>query len=198
MTDAPTATATDEPTPTITEQPAIAVVATDAPTVTPSATPTASLPAIVEVTEPGVATATRVPVELIIGGVALVLVFAYIVLYLRGQSAIDRYAAGFVMETCPICERGKLSVETRTERTIGIPSGRHIVRCSNCRSILRHTSTRRWRYAVDKLANEAMYKAYNGQILTERQLVNLREVTVKPRHARRNDSQPTFDDTEDV
>ncbi len=163
--------------------------ATETPTLTVTPTPTATAertavaiaPAEAE-TSPDVPDAippetaddsATLPFELIIGGTVTALLLVYVVLYLRGQAALDRYTAGFVLSQCPVCERGTLSVETRTERIVGIPQARHIVRCDQCRSILREVGPNQWRYAVDPLENESIYRRYNGETLTERQLRDL-------------------------
>jgi hypothetical protein len=212
LTEEPSATVTETPIPTETQSPtqtviptepptetptlesAIAIVSTDVPTPIPSATVTLSpaiAPELQEVVE--VSPINSLPTELWIGAGILALLLIYILLYLRGQASVDRYASGFVLDVCPICEQGKLTVETRTERTLGIPSGRHTIRCNHCRSILRQKGNRQWIYAVDKLANEAMHKAYNGQTLSERELVNLQNIVPKP-SAQREAVQPAFDD----
>jgi hypothetical protein len=97
----------------------------------------------------------------------------YAVLYGLGLSATQRYQAGFVVRTCPVCGRGELSVETRTERLLGIPIPRHTVRCNVCRSVLRETRRGRWRYAVDPLENPALYERWNGKEITEPEIVQL-------------------------
>lgn len=114
-----------------------------------------------------------VRLEAIVGILLLVLVLTYIALYWRGLGAAERYAGGFVAEHCPVCGRGKLAVETRQERLMGIPRPRHTVRCDTCRSVLRETGYRRWRYAVDPMENADLYKRYNGQEIDEQTLVHL-------------------------
>ncbi|MBL8163696.1 MAG: hypothetical protein JNJ61_17045, partial [Anaerolineae bacterium] len=112
------------------------------------------------------------PLEAIIGLLLLLLLLFYIVLYWRGLAAIDRYANGFVIDRCPVCGQGHLSVETRHERFLGIPRPRRIVRCDNCRSVLRETGYRRWRYAVDPLDNPELYRRWNGQEIDEAALID--------------------------
>jgi hypothetical protein len=68
-----------------------------------------------------------------------------------------------------------LSVETRQERFFGIPRARRTVHCDHCRSVLRETGYRQWRYAVDPVVNQAMYERYNGQALDEDTLAKLAE-----------------------
>lgn len=112
-------------------------------------------------------------VEAIIGGMALLAALIYIGFYWRGLAAAGRYKRGIGVAVCPACGDGKLEVETRLGRFIGIPRPRHTVRCTNCRSILRETEPGRWRYAVDPLVNHALYRQYNSRELTDADLVEL-------------------------
>lgn len=116
---------------------------------------------------------TSIPAEAILAGIALFIIVGYVLLVWRGQSAVDRYTKGFIIEKCPVCRVGNLEVETRTVRILGIPRPRRTIRCDNCRSLLRETGAKRWRYAVDKLANIAMYDRYNGLEVDERALQKL-------------------------
>jgi hypothetical protein len=112
----------------------------------------------------------RFPIEAVAGGLMLLGILVYLGLYMRGVSGAERYARGFVVDTCPVCRRGQMLVETRQERWFGIPRARHIVRCTECRSVLRETGYRRWRYAVDPMANPTIYQHYNGQEVDEETL----------------------------
>lgn len=125
-------------------------------------------------------TTSSLPIEAILAGGVLGIIILYVVLYLRGQAAVDRYAKGFVVDNCPVCRKGHLDVETRIVRWMGIPRPRRTVRCDNCRSLLRETGSHRWRYAVDKLANLAMYDRYNGLEVDERTLQKLSENPIRP------------------
>ncbi len=133
---------------------------TDPPTLVPQTTETPD-------------TGGRFPVEALVGVLMLAAILAYAALYLRGAAATERYAAGFVVDECPVCRRGHLLVEARQERVLGIPRARRIVRCTECRSVLRETGYRRWRYAVDPLENAAVYQRYNGQEIDEEALIAL-------------------------
>lgn len=113
------------------------------------------------------------PPEGILGASGVLLVLLYVVLYLRGAAAADRYAAGFVVPVCPVCQKGELIVEARQNRLLGIPRPRRIIRCDNCRSVLRETGNRRWRYAVDRLENPALYERFNGREIDEASLEKL-------------------------
>ncbi len=188
-----TATNTDEPTETATEENVVALVVTAEPSPTLTATPEPSAtveasptfeptatdePTQQPVTElqseivPPVEPSDRLPIELIIGGIVIVLAIVYILLYIRGQSTVDRYINGAPLKECPVCG-GALTVDTRIERSLGIPNAKHLIRCNKCRSILRELEARQWRYAVDRSANPQLYLAYNNRTLSERELVNI-------------------------
>jgi hypothetical protein len=109
----------------------------------------------------------RLPYELFVGGGVLLAVLIYSGFYLRGAVAADRYGVGFVIETCPVCQRGQLHAERHQSRLLGIPHVRHSVRCDECRSVLREVSAGQWRYAVDPLENAALYERFNGRIIND-------------------------------
>ncbi|MEM6527612.1 MAG: hypothetical protein AAF653_04920, partial [Chloroflexota bacterium] len=113
------------------------------------------------------------PLEVIAGSVAIVAVVAYAGLFLAGTVAADRYAGGFVVEECPVCQRGTLTVDSRADRVVGIPRTKRIVRCNECRSILREVGPRRWRYAIDPLENSELYQQYNGRVIDDNTLGRL-------------------------
>jgi len=140
------------------------------------------VPPLNPVTSPdnGSSEGSRIPLEAIIGGIGVALILIYVGLYLRGLAAAERYAKGFVVEQCPVCHRGELSVEVRMERVLGIPRARHTVRCDSCRSVLRETSPRWWRYAVDRLENPAMFDRFNGREVDESTLKTLTEEPIRP------------------
>jgi hypothetical protein len=209
-TPVPSNTATNTPVPTDTAIPSdtaeavVAIAATDTPippaTVTdaPSATP---LPAATETSTaiPAVETGTTdgqaedkssIPPEAIVGGIAIFLVLAYIVFYLRGLAAAERYSKGFVIDHCPVCGEGNLSVDTRHNRLFGIPRARRTIRCDFCRSVLRETGYRRWRYAVDPLDNSAMYEHFNEQEIDEKTIKSLFDQPVRPDNAAQGPVRP--------
>ena len=159
------ATETAEVTPEVSE------TATSTATRTPAVaiilpTPVSSLP------ETTPSTPTISP-EALVGGLLLLALMVYVGLYWRGLSMADRYADGFVIQRCPVCQQGRLSIETRMNRVLGIPRPRSIVRCDTCRSVLREAGRHRWRYAVDPLENPAFYKRFNGKIVYEATLTAL-------------------------
>jgi hypothetical protein len=125
-----------------------------------------------------------------VGAILLALVLLYIGLYWRGLSAMDRYAAGFVIEQCPVCKTGHLSVETRTDRFLGIPRPRTTVRCDTCKSVLRESGARRWRYAVDRAVNPTLYARWNGREIDEETLKTLGDQPDQPLPAVRPPAAP--------
>jgi len=115
--------------------------------------------------------------EAIAAGVIVLGIFAYLLAYLRGAAGAKRYANGFIIEACPVCHDGHLTVESRTERNLGIPNTRHLVKCDNCRSLLREMGGGRWRYAVDRAANPALYDRLNNRELREDTLQRLTDTS---------------------
>ena len=115
------------------------------------------------------------PVELLVGGAVLLVVVIYGGLFLRGALAVDRYAAGFVVETCPVCGEGHLTVENRVQYVMGIPRLHRTVRCDTCRSVLREVGERSWRYAIDGMVNPVLYERLNGRIIDDEALKKLSE-----------------------
>jgi uncharacterized protein YgiM (DUF1202 family) len=114
-----------------------------------------------------------IPLEAIIGVSILLIVLGYIFLFWRGLVAADRYRDGFVIDECPVCKRGGLTVEEKPGRLFGIPQTRRTVRCDVCRSVLRETGAGRWRYAVDRIENPTMYDRFNGKEISDDELVRL-------------------------
>jgi hypothetical protein len=91
-------------------------------------------------------------------------------------------------------------VEHRQERWFGVPRIRHIVRCTECRSVLRETDNRVWRYAVDPLENPVIYERYNGQEIDEAELAKLAQnppSTTQARQPRPPAEPPSFVDSDD-
>ncbi len=107
-------------------------------------------------------------------GIAVVGALIYIGMFAQGMNNARLYQDGFVLETCPICQRGHLTMETKQIRSFGIPHVRRTVRCDGCRSVLREKGTHRWLYAVDRLENPRLYERFNGQEVTDEELAQLR------------------------
>ena len=150
---------------------------TSTSTVTPSET-VAAPAQVVSTTAPltpetNVPSGGGIPAEAVVGGIILLIVVAYIALYLNGTAAVERYKHGFVIDRCPACDRGELTVENRINRLLGIPRPRRIVRCNECRSVLREVAPHRWRYAVDPMENSALYRHYNGREIDDATLVEI-------------------------
>lgn len=115
--------------------------------------------------------------EAIIGLVVLLVVVVYLWFYYQGLAAMSRYRAAFIIENCPICQRGELQVETRQTRILGVPIARRTVRCGECRSVLREIGTRKWRYAVDRIENADMFERLNGREISDNDLERLSKQT---------------------
>ncbi len=219
----PTSSVTFTPTATVTQTesltPTLAATSTVvsasetsvAPSETPTLTATTVAAVIVEPTEIS-PTATlvpqvelppeggRFPIEAIVGLILLGLILGYVALYVRGAAAADRYANGFVVDICPVCQQGHLVVETKQDRWLGIPRPRRTLRCTHCRSVLRETGDYHWRYAVDPVENAAIYQRYNGQEIDDETLIalaaHLPEMPDDPQ-ARPSVIPPSFVDDED-
>lgn len=173
----PALTATD-----IAPVPSVTVPATAQPSLTPSATPTALVVAaaggetggapagpVMVVTPDDGDSGLPVP-YLLLGGAVALLVLGYAGAYVAQAANLARYQEGFLLTVCPICARGSLYLEDRRYRMLGIPRVRRVVRCDECRSVLRQVGRGRWRYAVDELENPAAYDALNNRVVTERDL----------------------------
>jgi hypothetical protein len=120
----------------------------------------------------------------------LLAVLIYALFYWRGLAGTERYTGGFVVKRCPVCGRGKLVVETRPAWFLGIQRARHLVRCTECRSVLRQARPDHWRYAVDPLANPELYRRFNGQEIDEQTLIDL-SAQAERRHPPRPPTNPT-------
>jgi hypothetical protein len=110
---------------------------------------------------------------ILLGSVMFALLSGYILLYALNANALDRYATGFPVRKCPVCQEGHLELEERPYRSVGIPRVRRTVRCDNCRSILREVGRWRWRYTVDPHANQEMFQEYNDSLISESQFLSL-------------------------
>jgi hypothetical protein len=113
------------------------------------------------------------PPATLTGAIGLIAILIYVALYLRGLSIAERYNNGFVIDQCPVCQKGSLIVDVRHNRLFGIPRPRLTVRCDHCRSVLREVGYRRWRYAVDPLHNQILYERYNNEVVSENDLRRL-------------------------
>jgi hypothetical protein len=116
---------------------------------------------------PGGDNLPRIPPEAIAGGLGLLAVAVYGVLYWRSAANAERYRDGFVITRCPVCREGKLILDEHSDRVLGIPRVRRTVRCTVCHSTLREVRPRKWRYTIDKSENYALYERYNGRVFDE-------------------------------
>ncbi len=154
-----TATATDVPTSTATKQSEIMLPATAVPT------------PVVSADDDG--TGGGIRPETVLAIVVVLVLAAYVVLYLLLAMNAAKPAPAFLSKPCPVCQRGTLYLETKTEQVLGLPVVRRTVRCNTCRSLLRQTRRGRWRYAVDRLENPTLYARYNARELSDTQLLTL-------------------------
>ncbi len=116
---------------------------------------------------------SRFPVEAVIALGILLAILIYVAMYWNASIVARRYTDGFVIDDCPVCGRGQLHIEAKHERSFGMPRVRHTVRCDECRSVLRETGTRRWRYAVDPAENQVLYDRYNGREIMTGEIASL-------------------------
>lgn len=90
-------------------------------------------------------------------------------LYLAGRGRrrreMVRYADGFVLDECPVCQMGSLELEENGRRVV-----RRTVRCDTCRSVLRQVRPGVWRYTIDPLVNPELAGRFNGQDFTDEAL----------------------------
>lgn len=191
-----TATASNTPAGTATPTQAVTdIFAMQETSVAVEVTNNASLPPEIAILEesPQEESGSRLPVEAITGAIVLLFVLIYSWFYWQGLAAIGRYADGFVIEDCPVCQRGQLQIDERQSRIFGIPSARRTVRCDTCRSVLRQTGSQRWRYAVDRIENPAMYDRFNGREVTE---ADLKRLVKSPPDGAKARTSPEFVDNE--
>ncbi len=111
-----------------------------------------------------------------IGGAVFVLVaVGYTWQVLRARSEMKRYAGGFVLSQCPVCQAGTLEMDEHTDRLLGVPVVQRLVRCDTCRSLLRQIRPGVWRYTIDPFVNPDMAERYNGKSFIDAELPGLAE-----------------------
>jgi hypothetical protein len=190
-TPAPTATEAGEPPATPTPPPADA-------TGTPTTVPAADIPAPTETPAAAAvevsATPEPTPLPVITsppgadlmghleefwpwigGGLVAGLIAVYLVRLAAGNREQRRYADGFVLSSCPVCQQGHLHLEETFTRTLGALRARRLVRCNVCRSVLREVEPGVWRYSIDPYINAALADEYNGQEFDAEGLLALSE-----------------------
>ena len=165
------------------------------PSPIPTTTETPTAPFIRELRLPSQALAQVSP-EMWIGGMLLVVFLLYALVYWLGLASVDRYASGFVATECPVCHQGELHLESKDQPILGIPRVRRTVKCTECRSLLREVGNRRWRYAVDRMANSSLYDYLNGKVLDDLAIQRLSQ-NAHPIMNRSNAVQPTFTEEEE-
>lgn len=176
-TPSPTATAlilptdtgepTLEPTATATEEAAAPVVEEAPPTLTPQPEPTVPAPTPdqgvqIDFSQLGLYIAFTVA--------ALILLF-YLWRLLSSRRELRRYMDGFELSGCPVCQSGDLALEEARTSLLGVVQVRRLVRCDNCRSVIREVNSGLWRYNIDPLVNPEMAAEYNGQEFAYSELV---------------------------
>lgn len=164
---------TDTPTPTATDAAAVAAMAAtdaaaaggepsgDAPPASPLRLPAIPLSAL----------------PWLGGGLAGLLILAggYTLVRGRRQRELARYAAGFPLASCPVCQTGALHLEEHPQYWMGLVNVARMVRCDRCRSVLRQTHPGEWRYTIDPLINPALAEEYNGRDFEDGALMGFAE-----------------------
>jgi hypothetical protein len=114
-------------------------------------------------------------------GSGLLLVLAlYFWRWLAARRELRRYADGFVLDACPVCQIGGLHIDRHVSYQLGVPTVRRIVRCDHCNSIIRQVRPGVWRYAVDPHVNPNLAANHDDrQLMTD---TDLQDFSV---HARR-------------
>jgi hypothetical protein len=186
-TESPSEPPSATPAPSETPQPTPTVEPSATPTQSPSATPTGSAAVEVQPTAPiapatpsgagpsGTGPLDNLPPEAAALGLGAGLLIVYGLFFMAGAAEARRYAEGFVLDTCPVCSRGRLSLVERRRRVLGIPRVRRTVHCDYCGSVLRETGRGRWRYTVDDGENKDLYRRYNGRVVRDSELIALGE-----------------------
>ncbi len=180
VTDTPQPTTTPVPALTASLEPSPVLTATDTPipaVVGPALSPTTgaspesgaspimpSLSSMIRGLSPGIWIA--------LGGIPLL--FGLYIWY-RGRRLreLQRYASGFPLAVCPVCQEGALELEEHLTPSLGIPRVRRLVRCSTCRSVLREVQPGVWRYTIDPLVNPKIAAEYNAKNFTIDELIAL-------------------------
>ena len=138
----------------------------------PSATPT---PAISEGTRPDIQSLLgSLPPGLgswLGGGVMFIALVLYAGRWMAGRRELRRYADGFVLTKCPVCQRGHLHLEEHVLHPLGIPHVRRSVRCNTCRSVLRETRSGFWRYTIDPFMNPDLAAEFNAREFSDEELI---------------------------
>lgn len=98
-----------------------------------------------------------------------------------GRAETRRYAKGFILSTCPVCQEGHIHLDEVVRQTLGIQWVRRSARCSVCRSVLRELRPGQWRYSVDAFVNPEMAERFRTKQVTNAELQELaRHIVIKP------------------
>lgn len=186
-TPTPDGTSTNTPTPTRTESPTETATPSPEPTLTATPTEAEAEAAVAPIEPEGDSEVQVIPTPVgpqgVLSGLnmseqtfgllavvaAALLLGLVVILAQRGRRRreLNRYAGGFVLDECPVCQQGHLHLEEIRQRTGGVTTIRRTVRCDRCRSVLRQVQPGRWRYTIDPLVNPELAEAYNGHDFTD-------------------------------
>lgn len=183
----PTPGPTNTPAPSATPAPSKPAATTASPATAPAATrppstpvPTSASPSAPAPGGGGLPGNLQLPV---FGGLGVLLVggLIYFWQWSAGRAEAKRYARGFVLTICPVCQEGHIHLDEVVRTTMGIQLVRRSARCDTCRSVLRELRPGVWRYSVDALANPEMAARYKTRPVTTAELQDLaRHIVLKP------------------
>jgi hypothetical protein len=188
LTRTPVPTRTPAPTNTLTPEPPTPTGSTGVPTSTPEPPPTTTAtttpePVVVPTAAPtpdlrrfsDILTNLNLP-WLWIGVVgAALLLSGYVWWLVGGRSELKRYADGFSLKTCSVCQTGRLHLVESERRLLGITRVLRIVRCDTCRSVLRQVKPGTWRYSIDPIVNPGLADSFNNKTFSDSALVQFAE-----------------------
>jgi len=112
----------------------------------------------------------------------------YVWQWSAGRIEVRRYARGFILSICPVCQEGHIHLDEVVRKTLGIQWVRRSARCDTCRSVLRELRPGVWRYSVDAFVNPEMAERFKNRRVTTAELHELAQhVVIKP-------SRPEYDE----
>ncbi len=92
-----------------------------------------------------------------------------------GRSELKRYADGFSLKTCPVCQTGRLHLVESEQQVMGITRVLRLVRCDTCRSVLRQVKPGAWRYSIDPIVNPGLADSFNNKTFSDGALIQFAE-----------------------
>ncbi|MBN1120269.1 MAG: SH3 domain-containing protein [Anaerolineae bacterium] len=95
----------------------------------------------------------------------------YVWRLVSGRSELKRYAEGFSLKTCPVCQTGRLHLVESEQRVLGITRVLRLVRCDTCRSVLRQVKPGTWRYSIDPIVNPGLADSFNNKTFSDSALI---------------------------